>query len=208
MRRGTKIALLTVGGSVLVLFAAAAAFLIGHGVGTSERLTANRALRAREQSALASANVTRSAFEAWSLVCRNPAGERRCVLFIAVADSQRKQVLLTFSIARTPQNMPVLVVDTPAGVLVDQGMTVTADGAEPFRIPVQSCGPQRCRAVTDLTPSLQAALESAAVTSVTYTKVDNQQSTFNLPTRGFKDGITAWSGGSDAPSQPVSAAVN
>jgi invasion protein IalB len=208
MRRGTKIALLTVGGSVLVLFAAAAAFLIGHGVGTSERLAANRALRAREQSALASANVTRSAFEAWSLVCRNPAGERRCVLFIAVADPQRKQVLLTFSIARTPQNMPVLVVDTPAGVAADQGMTVTAGEAKPLKIAVQSCGPQRCRAVTDLTPSLQAALESAAVTSVTYTKVDNQQSTFNLPTRGFKDGITAWFGGSDAPSQPVSAAVN
>ena len=208
MRRGSKIALLTVGGSVLVLFAAAAAFLIGHGVGTSERLTANRTLRAREQSAIAPANVTRSAFEAWSLVCRNPDGERRCVLFIAVADPQRKQVLLTVSIARTPQNMPVLVVDTPAGVLVDQGITVTAGAAESFNIRVQSCGPQRCRAVTDLTPSLQAALEAAAVTSVTYTKVDNQQSTFNLPTRGFKDGITAWFGGSDAASRPVSAAVN
>jgi len=209
MRRGTKTALLTVGGSVLVLFSAAAAFLIGHNVGTSERLTANRALRAREPAALASANVTRSAFDAWSLVCRSPAGsERRCVLFMAVADPQRKQVLLTFSIARTPQNMPVLVVDTPAGVAVDHGMTVTPGAAEPFKISVQSCGPQRCRAVTDLTPSLQAALESAAVTSITYTKVDNQQSTFNLPTRGFKDGITAWFGESDAASRPVSAAAN
>ncbi len=209
MRRGSKIALLAVGGSVLVLFAAAAAFLIGHGVGTSERLTVNRALRARVQSALASTNMTRSAYEAWSLVCRNSEGsERRCVLFIAVADPQRNQVLLTFSIARTPQNMPVLVVDAPAGVVADQGMTVTVGAAEPFMMPVQSCGPQRCRAVTDLTPSLQAALEAAAVTSVTYTKADNQQSTFNLPTRGFKDGITAWFGGGDAASRPVSAAVN
>ena len=209
MRRGSKIALLTVGGSVLVLFGAAAAFLIGHNVGASERLTANREQRARDQAALASTNMSKSAFQAWSLVCRNSAeSDRRCVLFIAVADPQRKQVLLTFSIAQTPRGMPALVVDAPAGVVVDQGMTVTAGAAEPVIIPVQSCGPQRCRAVTDLTPSLRAALEAATVTSITYTKSDNQQSTFNLPTRGFKDGITAWFGGSNTASQPVSAAVN
>ena len=209
MRRGSKIALFAVGGSVLVLFSAAAAFLIGHGVGAGERAGVDRTARAREQIALAEKDITKSAFEAWSFVCRtSPGTEPRCVLFIAVADPQRTQVLLTFSIARTPQGMPALVVDTPAGVAVDQGVTVTAGSAEAFIIPIQSCGPQRCRAVTDLTPSLQASLESAAVTAVTYTKADNQQSTYNLPTRGFKDGIAAWHAGGQSPAKPVSAAVN
>ena len=208
MRRGSKIALLAVGGSVLMLFSAAAAFLIGHGVGASERLAINRAMRAREQSALASMNMTKSAFQAWSLVCRNwPGNERRCVLFIAVADPDVKQVLLTFSVARTPQGMPVLIVDTPAGVTVDQGITVTAGAAEGIKVPIQSCGPQRCRAITGLTPPLRAALEAADVTSVTYVKADNQQSTYNLPTRGFRDGIVAWFAGSEL-QPPMSAAVN
>lgn len=209
MRRGSKIALFAVGGGVLVLFSAAAAFLIGHGVGAGERATADRTVRARAQGALESLDMTKSSFQAWSFVCRTPPGtERRCVLFIAVADPQRTQVLLTFSIARTPQGVPAVVVDTPAGVALDQGVTVTAGAAEAFTIPIQSCGPQRCRAVADLTPSLQASLEAAAVTSVTYTKADNQQSTYNLPTRGFKEGIAAWHAGGDAPAKPVSAAVN
>jgi invasion protein IalB len=166
-------------------------------------------LRAREQGAAASADITKSAFQAWSLACRNPTpSDKRCVLFIAVADPQKKQVVLTFSIARTPKGAPVLVVDTPPGVVVDQGMTVTAGAAEPIKIPIQSCGPRVCRAMTDLTPSLQAALEEAALTSVAYTKADNQQATFNLPTRGFKDGIAAWLAGSEPAGQPVSAAVN
>jgi invasion protein IalB len=152
--------------------------------------------------------MTKAAFQAWSLVCRDGSGdERRCVLFIAVADPDAKQVLLTFSVARTPKGMPVLVVDTPAGVTVDAGITVTAGRAEAITVPIQSCAPQRCRAVTELTSSLRAALETADVTSVSYVRADSQQSTYNLPTRGFKDGLTAWSAGSESKS-PLSAAVN
>src|SRR5690349_4584199 len=185
MRRGSKIALLAVGGGAFLLFAAAAAFLVGHGVGVSERFATNKTARQREQAALAEMNMTKSAFQAWSLVCRPwPGNERRCVLFIAVADPDKKQVLLTFSVARTPQGMPVLIVDTPAGVAVDQGVKVTAGAAEEMKIPIQSCAPQRCRAVTELTLPLRAALEKADVTAVTYVKADNQQSTYNLPTRG------------------------
>lgn len=191
-----------------MLFSAAASFLVGHGVGAGERLAANRAARAREQAALASMDMTKSAFQAWSLVCRKWSGdERRCVLFIAVADPDRKQVLLTFSVARTPQGMPVLIVDTPAGVSVDQGVMVMAGATEGIKLPIQSCVAQRCRAIAELTPELQAALEKADVTSVTYVKADNQQSTYDLPTRGFKDGIAAWFAGSELPS-PKAAAVN
>jgi invasion protein IalB len=191
-----------------MLFSAAAAFLIGHGVGADERLAINRAMRAREQAALAAMNMTKSAFQAWSLVCRDwPGNERRCVLFIAVADPDAKQVLLTFSVARTPQGMPVLIVDTPAGATVDEGVSVTAGSAEAIKIPIQSCAAQRCRAVTELTPSLRAVLEKADVTSVTYVREDNRSSTYNLPTRGFKDGMVAWFAGSE-PRTPVSAAVN
>lgn len=208
MRRASKIALLAVGGSALLLFSAAAAFLIGHGVGADERLAVNRAMRAREQGALATMNMTKSAFQAWSLVCRDwPGNERRCVLFIAVADPDVKQVLLTFSVARTPQGMPVLIVDTPAGVAVNEGVTITAGATEATKIPIQSCAAQRCRAVTELTASLREALEKADVTAVTYVKADNQSSTYNLPTRGFRDGMVAWFAGSE-PRTPVSAAVN
>ena len=208
MRRASKIALLAVGGSVLMLFSAAAAFLVGHGVGAGERLATNRALRAKEQSALAAMNMTKSAFQAWSLVCRDwPGNERRCVLFIAAADPDAKQVLLTFSVARTPQGMPVLVVDTPPGVTVDDGVTVTAGAAEAMKLPIQSCSPQRCRAIAELTSSLRGALESADVTSVTYMRADSKQSTYNLPTRGFKDGLVAWFAGSE-PRAPIAAAVN
>jgi len=114
---------------------------------------------------------------------------------------------LTFSVARTPQGMPVLVVDTPPGVTADDGVTVTAGAAEAMKLPIQSCSPQRCRAATELTSSLRAALESADVTSVTYVRADSKQSTYNLPTRGFKDGLVAWFAGSE-PRAPIAAAVN
>lgn len=207
MRRASKIALLAVGGSLLMMISAAAAFVIGHGVGADERVSTNRALRAREQNSLAQMNMTKSAFQAWSLVCRDwPGNERRCVLFIAVADPDAKQVLLTFSIARTPQGMPILVVDTPPGVAVEDGVTVTVGSTEALKVPIQSCAAQRCRAVTELTSSLRAALEAADVTSVSYVKADAKQSTYNLPTRGFRDGLSAWFAGSE-PQAPVSASA-
>jgi invasion protein IalB len=166
-------------------------------------------IRANEQRTLAAMSLTKSAFQAWSLVCRSwPGNERRCVLFIAVAEPEERRVLLTFSIARTPRGMPVLLVDTPGGAVVAQGVTLTAGVAEPVTVPIQSCDAQRCRAITELTSSLRSALEAADVTSVTYVRADGRQSTYNLPTRGFRDGMVAWLAGSELPSQPVSAAVN
>jgi invasion protein IalB len=192
-----------------MLFSAAAAFLVGHGVGTSERFEVNRTARAKEQRTLAAMSMTKSAFQAWSLVCRSwPGNERRCVLFIAIADPDSRRVLLTVSVARTPRGMPVLLVDTPAGAAVDQGVIVTAGVAEGVTLPIQSCDAQRCRAITELTPSLRSALEAADVTSVSYVRADSRQAAYNLPTRGFKDGMAAWLAGSELPSQPVSAAVN
>jgi invasion protein IalB len=207
MRRGLKLALLFVGGSVLMMVSTAAAFLIGHGVGANEKLVASKALRAREQATLASMNMTKTVFDGWSLLCRDwPGNERRCVLFIAVADPSMKQVLLTFSVARTPKGMPVLIVDTPPGVVLDEGVTVTPGTAESVKLAIRSCGPRRCRAIAELGPSLQAALSSADTTSVSYVRSNNQQSSYDLPTRGFRDAITAWFAGSEL-QPPVSAAV-
>jgi invasion protein IalB len=210
MRRGSKIALLAVLGCGLVVVSAAGAFLFGHDVGTRERLAINNAMRSRELSSLAANNMTKRAFQGWSLVCRDwTGGERRCVLFIAVADPESKQVLLTFSVSRTPQGKPVLIVDTPAGVAVDQSVTVTAGEAQSVKVPIQSCGPQRCRAIAVLDESLQAALEAADLTSITYVRANNQQSTYNLPTRGFREGIAAWLAESGRSAQTsATAAVN
>jgi invasion protein IalB len=183
---------------------AVGAFLVGHGVGNSERLAA---LRARERANLA--GMTKTAFQGWSLVCRDMAASgssRRCVLFMAIADPAMRQVLLSFSVARTPQGVPVLLVDTPAGVSVDQGVTVTPGAAESVKMRIQTCGPQRCRAVTQLDSALQAALEAADMTSVTYVRANRQQSTYNLPTRGFREGFAAWS--AETARLPVSTAAN
>ena len=44
-------------------------------------------------------NMTKAAFQAWSLVCRDGRGTSALVLFSAVDDPDAKQVLLTFSVA-------------------------------------------------------------------------------------------------------------
>jgi invasion protein IalB len=117
-----------------------------------------------------------------------------------------RQVLLTLSVARTPQGLPVLLVDMPAGVAVDQGITVTPSGAQSIKVGIQACGPQRCRAIMELGSSLQAALGAADMTSVTYVRANRQQSTYNLPTRGFREGFAAWSAATSR--LPTSAAVD
>jgi invasion protein IalB len=181
------------------MLAAAGAFVLGHGVGTSERLATLR------KADLAS--TTEAAFEGWSLVCRDVVSNgRRCVLFMTVADQGLRQVLLTLSVARTPQGLPVLLVDMPAGVAVDQGITVTPSGAQSIKVGIQACGPQRCRAIMELGSSLQAALGAADMTSVTYVRANRQQSTYNLPTRGFREGFAAWSAATSR--LPTSAAVD
>ena len=168
-----------------------AAFVVGHGVGANERQAAERA---REQANLAT--LTTTTFQNWSLVCRKGMESRtgrRCVLFMAVADPDMRQVLLTFSVARTAEGVPALLIETPAGVAVDQGITVTPGAAESVKVDIRSCGPQRCRAVAELDASLRAALEAADITSVTYIRASRQQATYNLPTRGFREAFAAWS---------------
>jgi len=209
MRLASKIALLAVSGCVLVSVAAAAAFLAGHGVGAREKLAMDKALRAREQNTLTATNTTRRSFEDWSLICRDFAeSARRCVLFFAVASADMNQLLLTVSVARTPRGVPVFIVDTPAGVAVGRGVTVAAGEVGPQRLPIQACGQQRCRAVAELSPSLRSALEAAESASVTYVKDTNQESTYNVSTRGFRDGIVAWLAETEAHGVSSTAAVN
>jgi invasion protein IalB len=203
MRR-SRIALLAVSGSLVLVLSAIGAFVIGHGAGTRERI---EAMRARELASLA--NMTKATFQGWSLVCRDAPSNgspRRCVLFMAVAEQATGQVLLTFSITRAAQGAPVLLIETPAGVAVDQGITVAPSSAQSVKVGIHSCGPQRCRAIAELSPSLQAALETADITSVTYVQANRQLSTYNLPTRGFREGFAAWS--AETARLSKSAAVN
>jgi invasion protein IalB len=193
MRKPTKIALSAAGIAGFLAISAAGAFLIGHAVGTNETLTANRVLRGPAEAAVAAGNMTKTAYDGWSLVCRGWSGDqRRCVLFMAVADTDLKQVLLTFAVTRTPQGMPVLIVDTPPGTDAGQGVTVKPGTVDTIKVGIRSCGPQRCRAVTELSSSLRAALEAAETTSITYVSANKQPSTYNLPTRGFREGLAAW----------------
>jgi invasion protein IalB len=209
MLRAPQIALLAASGCFLVSVAAAAAFFAGHGVGMREKIAIDKALRAREQNSLTASNMTRRSFQNWSLICRDWAeNERRCVLFVAVASPDMNQLLLTVSIARTSKGVPVLIVDTPPGVAVGRGVTVTAGEASPLRVPIQACGPQRCRAVAELTPQLRGTLEAAESATITYVRDTNQESTYNLSTLGFRDGISAWLAESGTHAISSAAAVN
>jgi invasion protein IalB len=189
----SRLALFAAGVGAFLVVSGGVAFLIGHAVGTNDTLAANSAQFPRAQNNLSAVNTTRTAFENWSLVCRDFApNERRCVLFMALVDRATTRVLLTISVAGTSEGTPVLVVDMPTDVAVDEGVTVRPGAADAARFAIRSCGPQRCRALGELNSSLRAALESADMTFVTYVTANHRPSTYNLPTRGFREGLVAW----------------
>ena len=149
---------------------------------------------------------TRS-FGSWALVCgQDPQNPNRCGLLIRAIDQQSQQLVVSLNLTRGPQGNPIIVVNTPPGIVIPSGVTLTPANGTAARGAVQVCRPRGCTGIVVLSDTLLTELAAAQATTVSFVSANGQTANLNLPTTGFAEGFTAWRAAFPPPAQPEAAA--
>jgi invasion protein IalB len=132
-------------------------------------------------------------FGNWALVCNQPEGDaQRCSLLMRVINQEAQQVLMSLNLTRGPLGNAIVVINTPPGVTIPAGVSLTPEGGTTETGGVQVCRPQGCTGVIVLSETLLAEMSAVETTTVGYTAANGQAVNLALPTTGFAEGYAAW----------------
>lgn len=141
----------------------------------------------------------------WALVCGGQPnandGPDRCGLLLRVITQNQgvQRVLMSLNVTRGPQGNAIIVVNTPPGIVIPSGVSITPEGGTAVSGGVQTCRQNGCTGVILLTEELQTELTNAAMVTVGYVAANGQPVNLNLPTDGFAQGYAAWETAYPAP---------
>ncbi|MEX2035766.1 MAG: invasion associated locus B family protein [Xanthobacteraceae bacterium] len=123
-------------------------------------------------------------YEHWSIVCNaNQAGQRECLMYQDIIADGTDQSIMRVTVVKTPQS--ALIVTTPLGVILPQGLILAIDQQEASRMQYQICIEPGCRAQIDLAPELVQRLKSGVGATVTIVGPNNQPIAVPVSLKGF-----------------------
>ena len=140
----------------------------------------------------------------WALVCNQNQpqandGPQRCGLLMRVINQEAQQVLMSLNVSRGPLGNAIIIVNTPPGITIPAGVSLTPENGTAATGGVQVCRPQGCTGVILLSEMLLAEMSAVEMTTLGYTAANGQAVNFNLPTTGFAEGYAAWNQAFPAP---------
>ena len=126
-------------------------------------------------------------YGSWTVTCReaiDKSSKRTCSGVLQMIDQQRRQVLLTWIIARDPQGLLRTVIQAPTGVLVQKGIELKL-GKSPMRtVPYLACEPQRCEATMTMDDAMVKDSMASQEAVATIFATDGRGINFTLPITG------------------------
>ena len=126
-------------------------------------------------------------YGSWTVTCReaiDKSSKRTCSGVLQMIDQQRRQVLLTWIIARDPQGLLRTVIQAPTGVLVQKGIELKL-GKSPMRtVPYLACEPQRCEATMTMDDAMVKDSMASQEAIATIFATDGRGINFTLPITG------------------------
>jgi invasion protein IalB len=132
-------------------------------------------------------------FGNWTLVCNQAEGDiQRCGLLMRVINQEAQQVLMSVNLTRGGQGNAIFVINTPPGVTIPAGVSLTPENGATATGGVQVCRPVGCTGVILLSEMLLAEMSSVETTTISYTAANGQPVNIGLPTTGFTEGYGAW----------------
>lgn len=138
----------------------------------------------------------------WALVCGQPNagdGPDRCSLLMRIISQEEQRVLMSVNVTRGPQGNAILIINTPPGIIVPSGVTITPEGGTAATGGVQACRQNGCTGIVMLTEELQTELTTSPAAAIGYVAANGQPVSLNLPTNGFAQGFAAWQTAFPAP---------
>jgi invasion protein IalB len=136
---------------------------------------------------------TRS-FGNWALVCgqQNVESGARCNLLMRVIDQESQRLVTSVNLTRGPQGNAIFVINTPPGIVIPAGVSITPAEGTVATGAVQTCRANGCTGIVVASDTLVTELSSAPTMGIGYTAPNGRPVNFNLPATGFQQGYNAW----------------
>jgi invasion protein IalB len=131
-------------------------------------------------------------FGDWVLLCpKDKKAGGNCALFQSLADAKSKKRVFGQTLSYGPKGNLVLLVRSPAGVALQQGLTVGIDGGKTYRAPFQTCAGGVCQTLIVLTDEMLGEMRKAKQATLKVVALNGQAVQAASPLNGIAAGLDA-----------------
>lgn len=132
-------------------------------------------------------------FQDWTIFCNDEDGNpTTCHMSQQLALKESRQRIMHFQVAYVPATEePVAIVTLPLGISLPKGVSISIDGGEPARFPIERCEVNGCSSAFRLNPDLLDEFLRGLDAIVLF--YDDQRKPLEVPLslRGFTKGLDA-----------------
>lgn len=131
--------------------------------------------------------------QSWRSHCSGPerdVAKLNCRLELSVIVEESRQLLikLTISVPAVPRT-PSMMVQTPLGLKLSEGVRLTVDDNEPHSHPVQTCEANGCYAGFKLNSDLSTEMAQGNKLVVAFNNLNGRTVDVTVPLSGFSDAM-------------------
>jgi invasion protein IalB len=123
-------------------------------------------------------------FDAWMVACQE-AETKSCALSQTLSDAKTQRTVLALVVAKGLEGRTRAVVRTPTGVLLPEGLTLTANGIDPVKAIFRFCGPRACTADFQLDDAWLGILREQAEITVGFKSMAGEPFNIKVSLKGF-----------------------
>jgi invasion protein IalB len=122
----------------------------------------------------------------WRVECINSGKVLDCRAYAQVVQRDNKHIITSLTVRYpTEAKKPVMMVQTPLGVLVTEPVSISVDSAQPEHASIQTCTQAGCFAGSAISDALLAAMRSGKQLKIAFANSNKQTITVTLPLTGF-----------------------
>lgn len=132
--------------------------------------------------------------DSWTVTCQEMSGSPKkiCSATLQVIDQEKRAVLFSWIIGKTPEGVMTAVFQTPTGVLLQRGLELKIGSATtPRKVNYVACNAQRCEASMPMDDAFIKEASASPTAVATIYLVDGRAANFNLNTKGFDKAVAA-----------------
>lgn len=140
-------------------------------------------------------NTEQTVLDRWTLTCRTDAqgeGNKKCSATNRIVDQNTGNALFVWVIGRNNQGDMVAYFQTPTGVLIGQGLTLTLANLESQKIDFYSCDNRRCEAILPLTEALVEEIADLPHLTAKIVSTTGYDLVFKIENNGISDVLHAF----------------
>jgi invasion protein IalB len=133
------------------------------------------------------------AFDSWIVTCRefHEPKKRICAAVLTLTQSKTHQAVLSWTIGTDETNKPIILLQTPTGVILGPGVELRLGKAAARKIPYRTCDNGRCTATLPVDGALVRDMMGTANAEIAIEAINGQKLQFTIPMKGFDKAYAA-----------------